>query len=154
MKPLRKRRLTFVIAIILGLGAAIGIGLVAMQQNINLFYSPKEIVENKAPFDMLIRLGGLVVEGTVKRNTEDLHVQFDLTDNAGNVTVKYNGILPDLFREGQGIVTMGKLGKDGIFIASEVLAKHDENYMSPEVADAIKQAEEEAKARTKTSDSK
>ena len=154
MKPLRKRRLTFVVAIILGLGSAIGIGLVAMQQNINLFYSPKEIAENKAPFDMLIRLGGLVVEGSVKRNTEDLNVQFNLTDNAGDVTVKYNGILPDLFREDQGIVTMGKLGKDGIFIASEVLAKHDENYMSPEVADAIKQAEEEAKARTKTSDSK
>ncbi|RLA04176.1 MAG: cytochrome c maturation protein CcmE [Gammaproteobacteria bacterium] len=149
MKPLRKRRLTFVLLIVLGLGAAVGLGLFAMQQNINLFYSPKEIVENKAPENVLIRLGGLVVEGSVKRDSDSLRVEFQLTDNAENVTVSYNGILPDLFREGQGIVTMGKLQKDGTFIASEVLAKHDENYMSPEVADAIKQAEEEAKARPK-----
>ena len=148
MKPLRKRRLTFVLFIVLGLGAAVGLGLFAMKQNINLFYSPKEIVEKKAPEDVLIRLGGLVVEGSVQRNTDDLKVQFELTDNAENVTVTYDGILPDLFREGQGIVTMGKLQKDGVFVASEVLAKHDENYMSPEVADAIKQAEAEAKART------
>ena len=148
MKPLRKRRLTFVLFIVLGLGAAVGLGLFAMKQNINLFYSPKEIVEKKAPEDVLIRLGGLVVEGSVQRNTDDLKVQFELTDNAENVTVTYDGILPDLFREGQGIVTMGKLQKDGIFVASEVLAKHDENYMSPEVADAIKQAEAEAKARS------
>jgi len=154
MKPLRKRRLTFVLLIILGLGAAVGLGLFAMKQNINLFYSPKEITENKAPEGVLIRLGGLVVEGSVHRNSEDLNVSFELTDNAANVTVKYNGILPDLFREGQGIVTMGKLQSDGTFVASEVLAKHDENYMSPEVADAIKQAEEEAKARPKASQDK
>ena len=147
MKPLRKRRLTFVLLIVLGLGAAIALGLFAMKENINLFYSPIEIVEHKAPTGVLIRLGGLVVEDSVQRNTENLHVEFQLTDNAGNVTVVYDGILPDLFREGQGIVTMGRLQKDGTFVASEVLAKHDENYMSPEVADAIKKAEEEAKAR-------
>ncbi len=147
MKPLRKRRLTFVLFIVLGLGAAVALGLFAMQQNINLFYSPKEIVENKAPTNVLIRLGGLVVDGSVKRAEDSLEVQFQLTDNAENVTVSYEGILPDLFREGQGIVTMGKLQADGSFVATEVLAKHDENYMSPEVADAIKQAEVEAKAR-------
>ncbi len=147
MKPLRKRRLIFVISIIVGLGAAIGLGLFAMKQNINLFYSPKEIAENSAPKGPLIRLGGLVVKGSVERNPDNLEVKFELTDNAANVQVYYNGILPDLFREGQGIVTMGKLQQDGSFIASEVLAKHDENYMSPEVAEAIKQAEIDAKAR-------
>jgi len=148
MKPLRKRRLTFVLFIVLGLGAAVALGLFAMQQNINLFYSPKEIVENKAPTNVLIRLGGLVVDGSVKREVDSLAVQFQLTDNAESVTVSYEGILPDLFREGQGIVTMGKLQPDGSFVASEVLAKHDENYMSPEVADAIKQAEAEARVRS------
>jgi cytochrome c-type biogenesis protein CcmE len=147
MKPLRKRRLTFVVFIILGLGSALGLGLFAMKQNINLFYSPIEIVEHQAPENVLIRLGGLVVEGSVKRDADSLKVSFDLTDNAGNVSVSYDGILPDLFREGQGIVTMGKLQSNGVFVATEVLAKHDENYMSPEVADAIKKAEAEAKAR-------
>jgi cytochrome c-type biogenesis protein CcmE len=147
MKPLRKRRLIFVISIVIGLGAAVGLGLFAMKQNINLFYSPLEIVNKKAPINVLIRLGGLVVEGSLQRDTESLNVKFQLTDNAENVWVEYDGILPDLFREGQGIVTMGKLQKNGTFVASEVLAKHDENYMSPEVADAIKTAEAEAKAR-------
>ncbi|WP_196137647.1 cytochrome c maturation protein CcmE [Aliikangiella sp. G2MR2-5] len=147
MKPLRKRRLIFVISIVVGLGAAIGLGLYAMQQNINLFYSPQEVATGKAPVGPLIRLGGLVVAGSVKRDAESLQVSFDLTDNAEKVTVSYNGILPDLFREGQGIVTMGKLQEDGQFVAEEVLAKHDENYMSPEVAEAIKKAEAEAKAR-------
>ena len=147
MKPLRKRRLTFVLLIVLGLGAAVGLGLFAMKQNINFFYAPMEIVANKAPTGVLIRLGGLVVAGSVKRDAHSLNVEFQLTDNAGIVTVIFNGILPDLFREGQGIVTMGKLQDDGIFVASEVLAKHDENYMSPEVATAIKEAEAEAKAR-------
>ncbi len=115
---------------------------------------PHSSLENKAPAGVLVRLGGLVVEGSVKRAEEDLKVQFQLTDNAEKVTVFYEGILPDLFREGQGIVTMGKVQTDGTFVATEVLAKHDENYMSPEVADAVKQAEAEARARspkTKTS---
>ncbi len=147
MKPLRKRRLMFVVSIVVGLGAAIGLALYAMKQNINLFYSPQELVDGKAPVGPLIRLGGLVVKGSVKRDPESLKVSFDLTDNAGEVTVSYDGILPDLFREGQGIVTMGKLQANGTFVATEVLAKHDENYMSPEVAEAIKKAEAEAKAR-------
>lgn len=147
MKPFRKRRLTFVISIILGLGAAVGLGLFAMKQNINLFYSPNEIVAGKAPVGPLIRLGGLVVVGSINRHNKNLDVSFELTDNAENVLVKFDGILPDLFREGQGIVTMGFLQPDGSFKASQVLAKHDENYMSPEVADAIKQAESKAKMR-------
>ena len=146
MKPHRKRRLTFVISIVIGLGAAIGLGLFAMKQNINLFYAPKEIMAGKAPVGPLIRVGGLVVKGSVKRDPENLKVKFQLTDNADSVWVSYDGILPDLFREGQGIVTMGHLQNDGSFVASEVLAKHDENYMSPEVADAIKKAEADAKA--------
>lgn len=147
MKPLRKRRLMFVLSIIIGVGAAVALGLFAMKQNINLFYSPQEIVQGGAPKHTLIRLGGLVVSGSVKRDPDSLKVMFDLTDNAEIVSVSYEGILPDLFREGQGIVTMGKLQDDGKFVASEVLAKHDENYMSPEVAEAIKKAEAEAKAR-------
>ncbi|PCJ49207.1 MAG: cytochrome c maturation protein CcmE [Gammaproteobacteria bacterium] len=147
MKPLRKRRLTFVLLITFGLGASIALGLFAMKENINYFYSPKQIVEDNPPLGVLIRLGGLVVEGSVKRDATTLQAKFQLTDNAESVWVSYEGILPDLFREGQGIVTMGKLQSDGSFIASEVLAKHDENYMSPEVADAIKTAEEAAKAR-------
>ena len=150
MKPLRKRRLTFVLAIVLGLGAAIGLGLYAMKQNINLFYSPMEIVAGDAPTGVLIRLGGLVSKGSVQRDAESLQVKFQLTDNAETVWVSYDGILPDLFREGQGIVTMGKLQDNGVFVASEVLAKHDETYMSPDVADAIKKAEAEAKARKST----
>ncbi len=147
MKPLRKRRLIFVISIVLGLSAALGLALYAAKQSVNLFYSPLEIIAGKAPVGPLIRLGGLVVEGSVSRNTEDLKVSFKLTDNAEEILVKFDGILPDLFREGQGIVTMGHLQVNGEFEASEVLAKHDETYMSPEVAEAIKKAEAEAKAR-------
>jgi len=148
MKPLRKRRLIFVISIVIGLGAAIGLGLFAMKQNINLFYSPLQIVAGEAPVGRPnIRLGGLVVKGSKSLDPESLKYKFQLTDNAESVWVSFDGSLPDLFREGQGIVTMGTLQEDGTFVASEVLAKHDENYMSPEVADAMKKAEEEAKAR-------
>lgn len=139
MKPLRKRRLITVISIVAGLAIAIGLGLFAMQKNINLFYAPSEL-EN-APKGVLIRVGGLVVEDSVKRDKDSLKVEFALTDNAENVVVNYEGILPDLFREGQGIVTMGRLQENGTFEASEVLAKHDENYMAPEITDAIKKAE-------------
>ena len=139
MRPLRRRRLIMVLSIITGLAVAIGLGLYAMQQNINLFYAPSDI--SNAPKGVLIRVGGLVVDGSVKRDPNSLKVAFDLTDNVENVTVQYEGILPDLFREGQGIVTMGRLNAEGEFIASEVLAKHDENYMAPEVADAIMKSE-------------
>ncbi len=154
MKPLRKRRLIFVISIVLGLGIAVGLMLYAAKQSVNLFYSPQQISQGEAPVGPLIRLGGLVVAGSVSRNPENLKVRFELTDNAQKVVVKYDGILPDLFREGQGIVTMGHLQQNGEFEATEVLAKHDETYMSPEVAKAIKKAEAEAKARKPSEPSK
>ncbi|NNJ73412.1 MAG: cytochrome c maturation protein CcmE [Enterobacterales bacterium] len=152
MKPLRRRRLIIVLSILTGLGTAIGLGLYAMQQNINLFYAPSDIKE--APVGVLVRLGGLVVDGSVKRNSESLKVRFDLTDNAENVTVQYEGILPDLFREGQGIVTMGRMQADGEFVASEVLAKHDENYMAPEITDAIMKTKVEALQKSYEKDDK
>jgi cytochrome c-type biogenesis protein CcmE len=145
MRPLRKRRLITVLSIVSGLAVAIGLGLYAMQQNINLFYPPSQVSE--APTNILIRVGGLVVKDSVKRDPDSLEVEFQLTDNEGDIRVLYDGILPDLFREGQGIVTMGKLQENGDFVASEVLAKHDENYMSPEIAEAIKQAEAKAMKR-------
>jgi len=145
MRPLRKRRLITVLSIVSGLAVAIGLGLYAMQQNINLFYPPSQV--NEAPTNVLIRVGGLVVIDSVKRDPDSLEVEFQLTDNEGDIRVLYDGILPDLFREGQGIVTMGKLQENGDFVASEVLAKHDENYMSPEIAEAIKQAEAKAMKR-------
>ncbi len=147
MKPIRKRRLIFVLSIVLGLGVALGLGLYAVKQNINLFYTPMEVARGQAPVGPLIRLGGLVVKNSVSRDPKTLKVNFKITDNAETVPVEFEGILPDLFREGQGIISLGHLNKNGVFEATEVLAKHDETYMSPEVSDAIKKAEAEAKAR-------
>ena len=139
MTPKRKQRLMLVGLLIAGVGGAVALALTALNQNINLFYSPSQVYAGEAPDSTTFRLGGMVVEGSVKRSDTDLAVKFDLTDTAKTVTVTYSGILPDLFREGQGIVTTGKL-KNGQFTADEVLAKHDETYMSPEVSDALKQA--------------
>jgi len=147
MKPMRKRRLIFVISIVVGLSVSIGLALYAVGNSVNLFYAPLDVAQGKAPVGPLLRVGGLVVEGSVSRNPENLKVSFTLTDNAAEIKVFFDGILPDLFREGQGIVTLGHLQQNGEFEATEVLAKHDETYMSPEVADAIKKAEEEAKKR-------
>jgi cytochrome c-type biogenesis protein CcmE len=121
-----------------GVATGIGLALKSLNENIMFFFSPSEVVEGKAPQDRLFRMGGMVVDGSVSRPGEGLTVMFDLTDNAGSVTVEYTGILPDLFREGQGIVANGKLNSNGAFVAQEVLAKHDENYMPPEVAAAMK----------------
>jgi len=125
--------------LIAGVSIAVGLALTALNQNINLFYSPTQVANGEAPANTSFRLGGMVVDGSVKRSNDDLKVAFDLTDTAKVITVQYDGILPDLFREGQGIVTTGSL-IDGAFIASEVLAKHDETYMPPEVNDALKKA--------------
>jgi cytochrome c-type biogenesis protein CcmE len=121
-------------------GVAIGLSfaLKSLDENIMFFFSPSEVADGKAPQDRLFRLGGMVVDGSVSRPGEGLTVVFDLTDNAESVTVEYTGILPDLFREGQGIVANGKLNSNGAFVAQEVLAKHDENYMPPEIAAAMK----------------
>jgi cytochrome c-type biogenesis protein CcmE len=122
------------------MGAAVGLTLYALQQNINLFYSPSQIAAGEAPLGRNIRIGGLVVPGSVQRDSNSLRVAFTLTDNAKQVRVSYEGILPDLFREGQGIVARGVLKDGGMVWAEEVLAKHDENYMPPEVSSSLKQA--------------
>ncbi|WP_299184041.1 cytochrome c maturation protein CcmE [uncultured Neptuniibacter sp.] len=140
MNPKRKQRLFIVLFIVFGVGAAVGLTMFALSQNINLFYSPTQIAKGEAPQATRIRAGGMVVEGSVKRDQQSLNVTFDMTDYENSVTVHYNGILPDLFREGQGIVAQGELDQNNQLQATEVLAKHDENYMPPEVADALEKA--------------
>ena len=133
----RQRRTMMVILVVIGISIATGLGLTAFRKNILFFYNPSQIVAGEVPSDTNIRVGGLVVDGSVKRQSGSLDVEFSLTDMTETITVVYSGILPDLFREGQGIVAMGKLGPNNVFEASEVLAKHDEEYMPPEVADAL-----------------
>jgi len=140
MNPVRKKRLLIIMAILTGVAIAVSLALSALQQNINLFYSPTQIANGEAPQDTRIRAGGLVEEGSVKRSSDTLDTDFVVTDGAASVTIRYSGILPDLFREGQGIVAMGKVNADGVLIADQVLAKHDENYMPPEVMQALEQS--------------
>ena len=142
MTPLRRQRFILVGLLVLGVSVALGLTLLALRENINLFFSPTQVQAGEAPQQASFRLGGIVVEGSVRRPDADLSVEFVLTDTVEQVTVTYKGILPDLFREGQGIVTQGMLNNNGIFEAKQVLAKHDENYMPPEVADALKKAKE------------
>ena len=142
MTPLRRQRFILVGLLVLGVSVALGLPLLALRENINLFFSPTQVKAGEAPQQASFRLGGMVVEGSVRRPDADLSVEFVLTDTVEQVTVTYKGILPDLFREGQGIVTQGMLNNNGIFEAKQVLAKHDENYMPPEVADALKKAKE------------
>ena len=134
----RRRRMLVVALIIAGVSLAAFFGLSAFQKNLLYFMTPSQIASGEAPKGHSFRVGGLVVKGTVKRSSETLEIHFDLTDGQKTVPVTYTGILPDLFREGQGIIAIGKLSETGTFEASEVLAKHDENYMPPEVADSLK----------------
>jgi cytochrome c-type biogenesis protein CcmE len=138
MTPRRKRMLA-VAAIVLGVGAATAVALQALQENLLYFYSPSQVTAGEAPSERAFRLGGLVTTGSVERTPGSLEVRFTVTDNAETIPVAYSGLLPDLFREGQGVVAHGKLSTDGVFVAHEVLAKHDENYMPPEVADTLHQ---------------
>lgn len=140
MHPVRKQRLIVVLFVVLFSSAAIGLISYALRGNINLFFPPAEVAAGKAPVGQPIRVGGMVTEGSVKRSDDSLAVTFEITDFSASVTVVYEGILPDLFDEGQGAVASGKLNEQGILEASEVLAKHDENYMPPEVADALEQS--------------
>jgi len=142
MHPVRKQRLIVVLLIIFGSAVAVALASYALRSNINLFYPPLDIVEGKAPIGKQIRAGGMVLEGSVKRDSKSLRVDFVVTDRVANVPVTYTGILPDLFEEGQGVVASGKLNALGIFEATEVLAKHDEEYMPPEVAEAMKKTHE------------
>lgn len=143
MNPRRKKRLTIVLSVLAGIGIIIGLVLYALSQNIDLFYTPHEIVHGKddtglkPTIGQRIRVGGLVVVGSVNRDSDNLKVQFDLTNKGEVITIKYDGILPDLFREGQGIIANGKLTQARLLEASEVLAKHDENYMPKEIADSL-----------------
>jgi cytochrome c-type biogenesis protein CcmE len=144
----RQKRLIFILLGLVVLGLAAWLVFNALGSNMSYFYSPTEVVQKKAPQDHLFRLGGMVVKGSVQRGQE-LTVRFAVTDTANVVNVEYTGILPDLFEEGQGVIAQGKLGKNGVFVASEVLAKHDENYMPPEVADALQKAGQKTSGETK-----
>ena len=137
MHPKRKQRLIIALVIVVLSSTAVGLVSYALRGNINLFFPPADVVAGKAPTDRPIRVGGMVVEGSVKRSTTDLTTTFEVTDYEGTVEISYTGILPDLFDEGQGVVAAGQLTADGKLVATEVLAKHDENYMPPEVAAAL-----------------
>ncbi|MBJ7549273.1 cytochrome c maturation protein CcmE [Marinomonas ostreistagni] len=140
MHPVRKKRMTIIAVILTVFAAATGLVMYALSQNINLFYSPTQIAAGEAPQNVTIRAGGMVVDNSVERKKDSLDVAFMVTDYQHTVRIEYSGILPDLFREGQGIVAQGKLDGRGVLIASEVLAKHDEEYMPPEVTDALEKA--------------
>ena len=144
MTPARKKRLALIALMVTGVGIGVYYALQALNQNIMFFFTPTEVVDGKAPKNKLFRMGGMVVDGSVSRPGDGLTVQFDLTDNEKQVTVRYAGILPDLFREGQGIIANGQLDDRGHFIAQEVLAKHDEEYMPPELAGMHKKDETQA----------
>ena len=140
MHPVRRQRLILVLFIIVFSSAAVGLVVYALRGNINLFFPPAEVAAGKAPTDTPIRIGGMVEEGSVQRSDDSLKVYFKLTDYSASVPVVYEGILPDLFDEGQGAVASGELNDEGMLVASEVLAKHDENYMPPEVAEALERS--------------
>jgi cytochrome c-type biogenesis protein CcmE len=142
MKPARKQRLILIALMLIGIGLAATFALKAFNENLMYFFSTTDVATGKAPNDALFRLGGMVVKGSVERPGADLLVRFKLSDFSKEVTVEYSGILPDLFREGQGIVAKGRLDNRGVFVAEEVLAKHDENYMPPEVAGSLKKPAE------------
>jgi len=153
----RRRRMMFVALIVLAVGAAAILVLTAMKQNLQYSIVPSDVFDGKAPLDRTFRLGGMVEQGSVKRESGSMLIQFDVTDFKHEVTVKYSGVLPDLFREGQGVVVRGKLqpATDGhqLLIAEEVLAKHDEKYMPPDVAAALKKTHDERRAVSTTAES-
>jgi cytochrome c-type biogenesis protein CcmE len=138
MKP-RHKRLAIAVGVVAAVGIAVGLVLNAFQSNLVFFYSPSQIAAKEAPSNRTFRLGGLVEQGSVKR--DGVKVSFVVTDTAKTVPVSYEGILPDLFKEGKGVVAQGQL-QNGVFVAREVLAKHDENYMPPEAAEALKKAQQ------------
>jgi cytochrome c-type biogenesis protein CcmE len=144
VKP-RHKRMAAIAGAVAALGIVTALVLMAFQENLVFFFTPSEVAENKAPQGRTFRIGGMVEKGSVKRQADGVTVQFKVTDTAKTLPVTYRGALPDLFREGKGVVAQGQLGADGVFRASEVLAKHDENYMPPEAAEALKRAHEASK---------
>jgi cytochrome c-type biogenesis protein CcmE len=149
MHPVRKQRLLVVLFVIVFSSAAIGLVVYALRGNINLFFPPAEVAAGKAPVGQPIRVGGMVADGSVRRSDDSLEVRFDITDFQATVPVVYVGILPDLFDEGQGAVASGVLDNVGVLRATEVLAKHDENYMPPEVAEALEKSGYDHKGNAK-----
>ena len=134
----RQRRLAFVVLLVAGVATAAALALSAFQENLVYFFAPTQVVAGEAPIDYPFRMGGLVAEGSIRKPEQGLAIRFVVTDGAAAVPVVYEGVLPDLFREGQGVVVRGRLGPDSVFVAEEVLAKHDENYMPPNVAETLK----------------
>jgi cytochrome c-type biogenesis protein CcmE len=136
----RHKRIAFILVGLAGLGVAAYLVASAFRSNLVFFFSPTQVAAKEAPVDRTFRIGGLVQDGTLKRESDGLTVRFTVTDTAASIPVVYKGILPDLFKEGRGCVAQGKLGSDGVFQAEQVLAKHDENYMPPEAGQAIDKA--------------
>jgi cytochrome c-type biogenesis protein CcmE len=141
VKP-RHKRIAMIVGGLAAIGTAAGLVLSAFQQNLVFFFTPSQVAAQEAPRDRTFRIGGMVEQGSVARQADGLTVRFTVTDTAKSIPVLYRGALPDLFREGKGVVAQGRIGADGVFQASEVLAKHDENYMPPEAAEALKKAHE------------
>jgi len=148
MKPHRRKKLGMIIFITLGLGIAIGLIAFALRQNINMFYTPTQVAEGEVPTGEHFRIGGMVKAGSIDEEQDSLRVSFVTTDFVSDVPIQYEGILPDLFREGQGLVAEGQMDSAGVFQASRVLAKHDENYMSQEVKAALDAAGTSAENHT------
>jgi cytochrome c-type biogenesis protein CcmE len=146
----RRRRMVLVGLIVLGVGAATAFALTAFKDNLLYYYPPTDVTAGKAPADRVFRLGGMVEEGSLKRETGSMEVRFVVTDFENDVTVSYSGVLPDLFREGQGVIARGRLDAGGVFVAQEVLAKHDENYMPPAVAESLRKQHEKKAAPATT----
>ncbi len=146
MHPIRRQRLFMVIFIVVIASVAVALLSFALRENINLFYPPSDIVSGEAPKGVRLRAGGMVVADSVMRADDSLFTRFKITDGEATVEVHFTGILPDLFAEGEAAVVMGEIDQGGVFMASEVLAKHDENYTPPEVADAMEQAHQRANA--------
>jgi cytochrome c-type biogenesis protein CcmE len=134
----RRKRLVAVIAILIGVGAATALAMLAFQDNLLYFYNPSQIMAGEAPQGRTFRIGGMVTQGSLQRTEGTLKIRFVVTDYKHSIPVNYEGLLPDLFREGQGVIAHGRLTESGDFVADEVLAKHDENYMPPEVAESLK----------------
>jgi cytochrome c-type biogenesis protein CcmE len=139
----RRRRMVLVGLIVLGVGAATTFALTAFKDNLLYFYPPSDVSAGKAPVDRTFRLGGMVAEGSFRREPGSMEARFVVTDFHNDVTVSYTGVLPDLFREGQGVIARGRMGPSGLFVAEEVLAKHDENYMPPAVAESLRKQHHE-----------
>lgn len=135
----RRKRMIVVTLILLGVGVAAFLALTAFQKNLLYFFTPAKVAAGEAPKGYPFRVGGIVVQGSVQREPDSVTVRFSVTDGIATLPIVYSGLLPDLFREGQGIIAVGRIDGQGVFEASEVLAKHDENYMPPEVADSLKQ---------------